>query len=79
MGCSSTTGPPDSRTGANRVSISVSRARSRIPGSMMTEAACASTSMSALSRLVNALSVVSPAAQKVPYIVPSLNVTGTET
>ncbi len=46
---------------------------------MMTEAAEASTCMSAWSLLVSPLSVVSPAAQKVPYIVPSLNTTGTET
>ena len=46
---------------------------------MITEAAEASTSISDLSRLVRSLSVVRPAAQKVPYREPSLRVTGTET
>ena len=45
----------------------------------MTDAAWASTSISDWSRLVSALSDVSPAAQNVPYIVPSLSTTGTET
>ena len=46
---------------------------------MTSDAACASTSISALSRLDSALSEVSPAAQNVPYSVPSLSTTGTET
>ncbi len=46
---------------------------------MITAAAEASTSMRALSRWVRFLSVVSPAAQKVPYREPSLRVTGTDT
>ena len=46
---------------------------------MITAAAWASTSMSDLSRLVRSLSEVSPAAQNVPYRLPSLRTTGTET
>ena len=79
IGCRTTTGPPAAMTGSSRCSISSRRARSTTPGSMITAAAWASTSISALSRLVSSLSEVSPAAQNVPYSEPSLSTTGTET
>ena len=79
IGWRTTTGPPSAMSGSSRPEISVRRSCERTSGSMITAAAEARTSMRALSRLVRSLSVVSPAAQKVPYSEPSLRVTGTET
>lgn len=79
IGCSTTTGPPLARTGSSRPEISAARSSSRTPGSMITEAAWARTSISALSRRDTVSSEAEPAAQNVPYSVPSLRTTGTET
>ena len=79
MGCRATSGPPPATTGSSRCSISLRRSVSLTCGSMITEAAEARTSISALSRLVRSLSEVRPAAQNVPYSDPSERVTGTET
>jgi hypothetical protein len=79
MGCSATTGPPSAISGASRSSISLRRACERTSGSMITEAAEASTPMSASSRSESSLSEVKPKAQNVPYRLPSLRTTGAET
>src|SRR5680860_1363410 len=56
-------GPVLTGRGPSRAMISALVSRSRTPGSMITDAARARTSIRALSRLLSALSLVSPAAQ----------------
>ena len=66
IGCSTTLGPPAVTSGSRRASMSSWRCCSRISGSMITDAAEASTFMSDSSRPVSSLSEVNPNAQKVP-------------
>jgi hypothetical protein len=73
IGCSTTCGPPASMTGPSRSPISACSSRLRRSGSMMSAAAWDRTSISALSRLDSCLSAANPAAQNVPYTVPSLS------